>query len=213
MFSVVRLVLSKQPDTQQKIRSMTSGFSWEVRVLDRLPTVHFWQIPQQSAVGRAVVAGLAGIFSVYIYFYWSRGFDVTRRIRIIGDALVALVKRETEPLPSVGEASARLIAAGWSEGSIRSGLWFLALLNVRILYKNDVYQQLTPRGYGLYRLTGELVAVSALSAVHPVIAGLFVASELKKTKDLKSTTELYRKHFANLPESFRSGLRLVEAQR
>jgi hypothetical protein len=42
-----------------------------------------------------------------------------------------------------------------------------------------------------------------------VVAGLLVASDVKDTKDLKSTSELYRKHLANLPEGFRSDLCLA----
>jgi hypothetical protein len=72
--------------------------------LTRLRIVHFWQVPEQSAVRQAVLAGLVGIFALYVYFYWSRGFDVIRRIRIIGDVLLALVMRDGEQLPSVWEA-------------------------------------------------------------------------------------------------------------
>ena len=131
-----------------------------------------------------------------------------RRIRIIGDALLELVNREGAPPLAVAEASARLNVAGWPSSAVRSGLWFLATLNMRIFDKNDTYRRLTPRGYGLYRLVGELGVASALSAVHPVVAGLFVASELKTTGDLKSTGKLYTKHLANLPEVFRSRLDL-----
>jgi hypothetical protein len=212
MFSVVQLVLSNQPDARQKLRSMASGFAWQSSVLDKLPSIHFWQVPYGSTAGQVVLAGLVAIFALYTYFYWSRGFDLTRRIRIVGDALLALVKREGEPLPSVSEASARLNAAGWPLDAIRSGLWFLGSINMRILFKNDAYQQLTPSAYGLYRLTRELGIASLLSAVHPVVAGLFVASELKNTNDLRTTTMLYRSHFANLPEAFRSGLGLSGAQ-
>jgi hypothetical protein len=148
---------------------------------------------------------------LHTYFYWSRGFDLVRRIRIIGDALLALVSREGAPPPAVHEASVRLNAAGWPSSAVRSGLWFLATLNMRIVDKNDAYQQWTSRGYGLYRLAGALGVTSALSAVHPVVAGLFVASELKKTGDLKSTARLYAKHFANLPAGFRSQLDLSGA--
>jgi hypothetical protein len=206
MFSVVQLVLSKEPEAQQKLRSMASGFAWESDLLNRLPAVHFWQVPDGSAGGQLVVAGLAGAFLSYTYLYWSRGFDLVRRIRIIGDALVALVNRDGAPPPAVAEASARLDAAGWPSSAVRSGLWFLAMLNMRIIYKNDAYQRLTPRGYGLYRVAGQLGVASVLSAVHPVVAGLFVASGMKKASDLRATAKLYTKHFANLPEAFRSQL-------
>jgi hypothetical protein len=131
-----------------------------------------------------------------------------RRVRIVGDALMPAVRREGEPLPSNSLASARLSAAGWTADAIGSGLWFLALLNLRIAHKNDVYDRLTPRGYGLFRLTTLFGVASGLSAIHPVVAGLYVASEMKGLKDLKEITRLYRKHFANLPDGFRGGLRL-----
>jgi hypothetical protein len=206
MFSVIQLILSKQPDAQQKLRSMASGYAWQSRVLDTLPAAHFWQLSSGSLVGRLVVVGLTGVLALYTYFYWSRGFDLVRRIRLVGDALMAAVKREGEPLPSNSQASARLSAAGWTADAIRSGLWFLALLNVRILCKNDVYERLTPRGYGLFRLTKLFGVTSGLSAVHPVVAGLYVASEMKDLTDLKETARLYGKHFANLPAAFRGSL-------
>ena len=96
--------------------------------------------------------------------------------------------------------------------AIASALWFLTLLNLRITYNNDAYERLTPRGYGLFRLTKLFGVASGLTAIHPVVAGLYVASELNGLKALKEITRLYRENFANLPEGFRVGLRFSTAR-
>jgi len=210
MFGVVQLVLSNDLEARARLKSMSSGYGWESDLLDRLSKVHFWQAPADSMAGQVLLAGICGALAIYTYFYWSRGFDLVRRIRIVGDAILSLVKKEGEASPSVLEASSRLDAAGWSPSAIAAGCLFLGLINLRIMYKNDAYKQLTPGGYGLFRMVRALGIASALSALHPVVAGLYVASEVKNTADLRSTTKLYTKRFANLPEGFRSGLGPVE---
>jgi hypothetical protein len=212
MFSVVQLVLSSDPASQQKLKGLASGFGWETGVLRQLPSIHFWTPASASATAQAVWYIVIGSYIVYTYSYWSAGFDYVRRIRAVGDALVSLLRRADETsLASLETAATRLRAAGWSATATSSALWFLTLINARIMYKNDIYQQMKPNTYGAYRVVSSIGVLAGLAAVHPVAAGLYVASQMKKMKGMKKNARLYSKYFAALPEQFRSGLHLPDS--
>jgi hypothetical protein len=188
---------------------MASGYAWEAQPLAQLPATPFWNLGASSPTQIIVHALLFGAFALYTYRYWSKGFDLARRIRIIGDALVELLRQlDTAPL-SLEKAKEHLGSLGWSIDAKQSASWFLGLINARIMVKNETYQRLTPRQYGLFRMTGEVMAATFLAALHPVVAGLYIASEAKKLNELSSRYRLYNFHIARLPEQFRASLRFI----
>lgn len=210
MFAVLQLTLSKDPVAAQELRSMASGYAWEVQPLAQLPATPFWNLGASRPAQIIFHALLFGAFALFTYRYWSKGFDFVRRIRIIGDALVELLRQPDKVPLSCEKAKERLGSLGWSLDATQSALWFLAFMNVRVTRENETYQRLTPRQYGLLRMSRAMVAGTALAALHPVVAGLYVASEAKKLNELSSSYRRYKLHIARLPEQFRASLRLID---
>lgn len=205
MFYVLQLVLAGDEAAKATLSALASGFAWEAAALEKIP---FRGASALGGVPASVLQVLLIIsFALFVYLYNQRAFAVVRRVRATGDALLQLAMSVDHDTPADSQSTlGRFRNLGFAEESIQSVAWFLMLINARILKRNEAFSRLPPTTYGLWMALRDVMVAAVFTVIHPIVAGLFVASEMKKARELTSLTRAFRLHFSRLPNRLQDDL-------
>lgn len=204
-FYATNLALSSHPADSDALRELATGYPWQNFALGNLPIQFLPDISNQnSTVGHIVALVLAICVILCIYYYWSAGFAAVRDIRRVGDVLLARIKELTgSQAPRIEDGLAAFARMRWSTRASQSGVWFLAMVNLRLKHNVPEYDTLTPAGYATYKVVWSFGAAVAITFLHPVVAGLYLATLIGNARRAHKTLALHESHFMRLPEDIR----------
>jgi hypothetical protein len=203
MLYLFNMMVSENPEARQTLATLIGGYRWQADALHRLP-LPFWPSLKEGELPALVLqAAVILAFFVFRYWYASSGFALVRRVRKVGDALVARIG-SASITPSPQQALSVLRTQGWDASSIKSAAFFLSLMRMRIMWVSPVYDQLSARQYGLFQVLQDIGVAGALLALHPVASALYVAFKLKGGKKMIKTRRVCLKNLSNLPSEIQS---------
>jgi hypothetical protein len=200
MLHVMNLIMSQEPSDIETLGATASGYGWQSAVILQLPKASWVSFTGQPAHQRLIQLILIATFVLFTYSQSSRGFDLVRRTRRVGDIILSYISEGEVTPPTLVTALPALQSKGWSASECQAAGWFLLMINVRITKANDTYENLKPRDYGIYRVVSQAGVASGLTLFHPVVAGLYLAFAMKKGTNLRKTVKVFDKRFAQLPQ-------------
>ena len=207
MFYVANLILSGGPGDIESIRQLVSNYMWQAKVLDQLPLCS--PINQMGTSAGVSVAQLAiiAVFLGWTFFYHASGFDFLRRVRAVGDAILGEVTGAIpDAPPTMSQVLVALRKRGWEIEACKSAAYFLQFMHARLTVHNEAVQARTPHQYGLFKTLIETSVVGVLTALHPVVAGLYVAARYADTSKVYEAFKRCNEEFARLPANIRAAL-------
>lgn len=200
-FHVLNLMMSPKVNDIESLNKLLTGYSWQSTALKKLPIAslrNFNELPSNILnIGLLMVS----IYLVYTFLYWYLGFDVSRRIRKIGDIIISKYQLKYQDDPNLKQLLNILSISGWSSESCKAAAWFLMMINFRITIRNEAYENLTPAQYSIFKSIKSLAIAGSLTFLHPIVAGLYLSLSIKNLKQMYSMYMTYKKHYTKLPQN------------
>ena len=201
---VLNLIMSEDPGDTEALKQLSTGYSWQSAAFAKLPIAPLSDLRTQLSTQYLVDLAIIVTALIYIYLYWYKGFDVTRRIRRVGDILLSKIQLADGKNASLEQALMTLRSTGWTPEECKSAAWFLTVVNLRLLMKTEIYETLTPAKFGVYKTSTRLAIAAGLTVLHPVVSGLYIVWAMKSPRQPFRMQRLYKVHFAQLPEDIRT---------
>ncbi len=203
---VLSLVVTDESGAADELRRLVSGYSWQSAAIARIP-IHTWlSFSENSAMQVAISVAVAFFYLNNVYVYYANGFMLVKRLREASDLLSKIALGDETQTATSGQVIAGLQGQGWGEEAVKAALWFVLSRNLRILTKNEAYDRIGPREYGVFRAVVSSGIIWILNGLNPLVAVLKVYFEKNDIGKVRRKIASYREHVAMLPDAVKARL-------